>query len=87
MDKIERAKAVLAMEFLARQVNDEEVFMNWLALGVADGDIDYASVDVADVDEYYLADDNFAELMSTFLELMKQAHDSGGLFCDNILSS
>ena len=41
MDAIERKKMVLAMEFIVRQINDEEVFANWLALGIADGDLEY----------------------------------------------
>lgn len=46
MNKIERIKCVKAMEFLARQINDEEVFEEWLMDGVADGDIDVGDLDV-----------------------------------------
>ena len=85
MNKIERAKMVLAMEFIARQINDEDVFDDWLMCGVADGDIKYGSFDVADVDEDYLEDDTFADLMSCFLRRMKGAYNSGGLYCDGIV--
>ena len=34
----ERAKMVEAMEYIARQVNNEDIFMRWLRSGVADGD-------------------------------------------------
>ena len=85
MNKIERAKMVLAMEFIARQINDEDVFDGWLMCGVADGDIKYGSFDINEVDEYYLKDDNFSELMSCFLRKMKGAYNSGGLYCDNIV--
>ena len=40
MNAIERVKMVKAMEFLARNINDEGVFEEWLIEGVADGDID-----------------------------------------------
>lgn len=86
MNKEIRKKAVLAMEFLARQINDEEIFMNWLSVGVADGDIRYASTDVDDVDDYYISDDTFAELMGEFVKIMSSAKDNRGLYCDGIRS-
>ena len=92
MNKAERIKMVKAMEFIARQVNDEEVFMHWLTLGVGDGDIEYGDLSVnKDLDEdeaaWYVDDDkNFAELMETFLSVMKYAKKSGGLYCDGVVS-
>lgn len=85
-EMFDRRKAIVAMEFLARQVNDEEVFEYWLMNGVADGDIEYGSFDITDIDEYYLEDDNFKELMTDFLFLMKGAFNSGGLYCGGIVS-
>ena len=90
MNKVERMKMVKAMEFIARQVNDEEVFEIWLSEGVADGDIRYGSLDIDKNDEedlgYYIEDGNFVELMDTFLRLMKWANKSGGLYCDNAVA-
>lgn len=90
MNKIERIKLVKAMEFIARQVNDEEVFEEWLLDGVADGDIEYGSLDVGIEDienlDYYLEDEHFAYLMELFLGLMKNAKRSGGLYCDDVTS-
>jgi hypothetical protein len=86
MDNVERKKMVLAMEFIARQVNDEDVFMSWLTVGVADEDIKYGSLDVDEVDDYYIEDDNFKDLMDTFLRLMVNANKSGGLYCDDIVT-
>jgi len=81
---------VKAMEFIARQINDEEVFEGWLINGVADGDIEYGdlSVNAGDEDEFgtYIDDEDFADLMQTFLRLMKKAHRSGGLYCDGVVS-
>jgi len=90
MDRIERVKMVKAMEFIARQINDEDVFCEWLTVGVADGDITYGDLNAAEEDadtlEYYLEDDNFGNLMGVFLGTMKCAYKSGGLYCDEITS-
>jgi len=87
MDKnqIDRAKAILAMEFLARQINNEDVLMSWLIGGVADEDIPYGSLDIDDVDEWYIEPDNFADLVLCFMRQMKQAYEHGGLYCGKVL--
>lgn len=85
MDIVERKRVVRAMELIARQVNDEDVFNDWLMSGVADGDIDYDG-DLTQVDEYYCEDEHFADLMETFLDVMKAAKKSGGLYCDDVVS-
>lgn len=84
----ERTKMVKAMEFIARQINDEEVFEGWLINGVADGDIEYGDLTVGEDEDlsYYLDDDNFAYLMACFLRRMAAARKSGGLYCDKVLS-
>lgn len=84
--KIERQKMVLAMEYIARQVNDEDVFIGWLMTGVADGDIEYGSFDLDSVDDYYLETENFRDLMDRFLRLMRDAQISGGLFCGSVVT-
>ena len=88
MNKQERIKMVKAMEYIARQINDEDVFEGWLISGVEDGDIDYGDLTVEDNDleMYYSEDTLFADLMNTFLRCMKRAYKSGGLYCDNIVS-
>lgn len=87
----ERVKMVKAMEYIARQVNDEELFMDyWLTTGVADGDIKYGDLELTSDDydnlDYYMEEENFADLMRLFLKLMAKAYKSGGLYCDNIVS-
>ena len=87
----ERVKMVKAMEFIAQQINDEEVFMGWLINGVADGDIVYGdfSTDNLEEDEatYYAEDDKvFSEVMACFLRRMVGAAKSGGLYCDGVVS-
>lgn len=84
-NQIDRAKAILAMEFLARQINNEDVFMNWLLGGVADEDIPYGSLDINDVDEWYIEPDNFADLVLCFMRQMKKAYEHGGLYCGKVL--
>ena len=82
----ERAKMVACMEYIARQINNEDVFETWLMCGVADGDIDYGNLDITEIDEYYIDDVNFRNLMSTFLVCMKEAFRNGGLYCGNVVS-
>ena len=86
----ERIKMVKAMEFIARNINDEGVFEGWLVNGVADGDIQYSDLTVKDGDaeelEIYISDEDFADLMNTFLRVMKNARHSGGLCCDGVVS-
>lgn len=92
MDRIERMKMVKAMEYIARQINDEAVFDGWLTLGVADGDIPYGDLttEADDLKEdnayWYTEDDTFKELMFHFLRKMRQAGNSGGLYCDKVVS-
>lgn len=85
MSIVERTKMVCAMEFIARQINDEDVFYPWLSVGVADGDIKYGDMN-SDGAEDYCDDETFAELMSVFLRRMVGAAKSGGLYCDGIVS-
>lgn len=84
----ERIKAVKAMEFLARQINNENIFENWLTMGPADGDIKYGDLEVKPEDaedlEYYIEDNEFRDLMKTFLNLMTEAKKDGGLYCGNV---
>lgn len=80
----ERIELIKAMELIARTVNDESVFMTWLANGVADGDIN-DDTDDEELD-WYTEDERYASLMNTFLDLMSEAKNSGGLYSDGILS-
>lgn len=91
MNKEERIKMVKAMEFICRHINDENEFDTWLITGVADGDIDGGDLTVKPEDEddleYYYSDDvDFADLMDTFLYLMKRVRTNGGIFCDGVVS-
>lgn len=89
MNRADRIKMVKAMEFIARQINDEDVFYGWLYAGVADGEIEYGdfSVEEGESDaEFYIEDGEFAELMDTFMRMMRRAYNSGGLYCDGIVS-
>lgn len=84
--KEERIKAVKAMEFLARQINNENIFETWLSMGPADGDIEYGDLtsDNSEDLEYYIEDNEFRDLMKTFLNVMSRAKEDGGLYCSNI---
>lgn len=91
MNAIERIKMVKAMEFLARRLNDEEIFEEWLIEGVADGDIEYGDLSLKSGDlenlDFYIEDEHFAELMKLFLVVMNAAlRDDSGLYCDGVVS-
>lgn len=90
MNKSERIKMVKAMEYIARQINDEAIFEVWLFAGVADGDITYGDLIATSQDEedldYYIEDKEFAFLMRRFLGRMKLAYKNGGLYCDGVVS-
>ena len=71
MNAPERIKMVKAMEFITRQINDEGVFE------VRDEDREDLAV--------YIEDESFADLIHTFLYVMKNASRSGGLCCDKMV--
>lgn len=79
-----RKNMVLAMESLVRAVNNEELIEPWLMCGVPDGDIQQYTPD--EVDEYFIEDNNFAELMGLFLKIMSRARNDGGLYADKVVS-
>lgn len=87
----ERLLMVKAMEYICRQINDEDVFLGWLMNGVADGDIEYGDFSAQDpeADEvsFYTDDESFADLMATFLRRMRRACQSGGLYCGGVISN
>lgn len=81
----ERIEIVRAMETIARAINNEIIFEEWLIYGVADGDIDESTTD--EELEYYIEDDQtFGELMSTFTHMMRKVHKNGGLYVDGVAS-
>ena len=80
----ERIKVIRAMETIARCVNDENQFMLWLNIGIADGDVKESTTD--EELEYYTEDEEFSDLMDSFLLLMSKAYKNGGLYCDGVVS-
>lgn len=87
--KSERRKMIVAMEYILRNLNDEELFEEWLLDGVADGDIEYGNFDTEAVDNYYISSRTFARLMGMFLNMMHFASsygDNTGLYCGDVLS-
>lgn len=84
MDIKERIEIVKAMDLLCRQINDEEIFMDWLTYGVADGDV--ARGDDDELESYVDDNETFGELLGLFLRVMSRAKKSGGLYADRVLS-
>ena len=83
----DRVELVRAMETVCRNLNDERVFMHWITMGVADEDITDDTTDEFIAEQYCEDEENFAELMDCFLECMKEAIKSGGLYCGRIKSN
>ncbi len=83
----ERVEMVRAMEYICRQINDEDVFEGWLMCGVADGDIDEATTNEEIIELGYTDDTTFVDLMDCFLRRMLGANRSGGLFCGGVTST
>lgn len=79
---------VRAMEYIARQVNDDEVLDLWVNLGIADGDVPYAVLTDESEDwlEEYITDEGLSDLMRVFLRVMTMAYRSGGLWCEGVSS-
>ena len=77
MNRLERGKMVMAMDTVARALNDEEVFEYWLTMGVADGDITDETTPMDEDLDCYCDDESFRELMFTFSKLMKSATQDG----------
>ena len=84
----ERTKMVEAMEYICRQLNNENHFESWLMNGIADGDIEYGDFAWGNPAAQWYAedDDTFAELMGLFLRVMARAEKSGGLYCNGVVS-
>lgn len=91
MDREIRIKMVKAMEFIARQLNDEYIYESWAVFGVGEDEIEYADLSCDEEAEsedfkYYIKDKEFSDLMELFVHLMARAKKSGGLYCDGICS-
>lgn len=84
---IQRQKMVVCMEYIARCINDEDVFEGWLMCGVPDGDIEPENLDPTQVyEEDYMITDGFKDLMTCFLRRMSSAYQNGGLYCGGVTS-
>lgn len=87
MDKrkrMERGETVIAMDRLARCVNNENFLDSWLMCGVADGDIDDSTKPEDETLDYYCEDDCFSELLTLFNRIMVRAWKDGGLYSGGI---
>ena len=88
LELIQGASCRPALEYIVRNVVDEELLEPWLLSGVADEDIKYGDLIVTEEDiaslGYYAEDDDFAYLMGLFLRQMARAQKHGGLCCGGI---
>ena len=81
----ERVSVIRAMDTVVHNLNDEEYVAWWLEDGVPDGEI---NEETADEELYWLVDDDesFADIMSTFIKIMKRQSVNGAMWVDNVLS-
>ena len=81
----ERVSVIKAMDTIVRSLNDEEYVAWWLEDGVPDGEIDE---ETTDEELYWLVDDDesFADIMSTFIKIMRRQPVNGAMWVDNVLS-
>ena len=81
----ERVSVIRAMDTIVRSLNDERDILWWLDSGVPDGEI---NTETTDEELYWLVDDDesFADIMSTFIKIMKRQPVNGAMWVDNVLS-
>lgn len=81
----ERVSVIRAMDTIVRSLNDERDILWWLDSGVPDGEI---NTETTDEELYWLVDDDesFADIMSTFIKIMKRQPINGAMWVDNVLS-
>lgn len=81
----ERVSIIRAMDTIIRSLNDEKYILWWLDYGVPDGEI---SKETTDEELYWLVDDDesFADIMSTFIKIMRRQPINGAMWVDNVLS-
>lgn len=81
----ERVSVIRAMDTIVRSLNDGRDVLWWFEYGVPDGEINEETTD----DELlWLVDDDklFADIMSTFVKIMKRQPINGAMWVDNVLS-
>lgn len=81
----ERVSVIRAMDTIIRSLNDERDILWWLDSGVPDGEI---NEETTDEELYWLVDDDesFADIMSTFIKIMRRQPVNGAMWVDNVLS-
>jgi hypothetical protein len=81
----ERVSIIRAMDIIVRSLNDEKDILWWLDSGVPDGEINN---ETTDEELYWLVDDDesFADIMSTFIKIMRRQPVNGAMWVDNVLS-
>ena len=81
----ERVSVIRAMDTIIRSLNDERDILWWLDSGIPDGEI---NKETTDEELYWLVDDDesFADIMSTFIKIMRRQPINGAMWVDNVLS-
>lgn len=89
MLNLERYKLLKAMDIIARYVNNESFIEEWLANGVPDGDINIDNISVSKEElenlSYYSFNNHFKDAIDSFMEVIINAYEDGGLYCDSVV--
>ena len=75
----DHAQQIKCMDFLIRSLNDEELTMEWLTLGVPDGDINDETT-IEEIQEMYDEDD-YEDWQKLFCNLISIAYKEESYLC------
>jgi hypothetical protein len=81
----ERVSVIRAMDTIVRSLNDERDILWWLDSGVPDGEINEETTD-EELSWLVDDDDSFADIMSTFIKIMRRQPVNSAMWVDNVLS-
>ena len=81
----EDVKTILEESGSSMLIIDRRNFADFVQDYIEYGTLDVQPDDAEDM-ACYIEDENFADLMDTFLWCMREARKSGGLYCDNVVS-
>ena len=82
----DRRKMILCMEFIMRNLNDEELFYRWILAGIPDDEFKFGEFNPEVVDDYYIDPENFKDFVRIFLDILKSTEEGNAIYCGAVLS-
>lgn len=86
MDRKKRCEILRAMDLIARTLNNDPLYTEWMIEAVIDEDMTDQTTD-KDLEGYVKNDDEFAGILYTFLHVMSEAFQQDGLTVDGVASA